>query len=65
MDYYDCINSLIREEWENIYNCLNENYNKYEVLKEINFKQFKINISSYIESIIKKKIIKLSIEKKL
>ena len=28
-----------------IYNCLKENYNKYEVLKEINFKQFKINIS--------------------
>ena len=55
MDYYDRINTLTREEWENIYNCLKENYNKYEVLKEINFKQFKINISSFIESIIKKK----------
>jgi hypothetical protein len=49
MDFYDGLNILSREDWLDIYNSLIENYTKYEVLKEIKYKEFRENIATVIE----------------
>ena len=51
MDYYDGLNRISKEEWNNILNFLKENYTQYEVEKKINYREFRKRMASFLNEI--------------
>ena len=48
MDYYDGLNVISKEEWQEIFVALKDNYTQYEVEKKIKYKEFKANMAAFI-----------------
>ena len=48
MDYYDGLNIISKEEWNDILNFLKENYTHYEVEKKINYREFRKRMASFM-----------------
>ena len=48
MDYYDGLNIISKEEWNDILNFLKENYTHYEVEKKINYREFRKRMASFL-----------------
>ena len=48
MDYYDGLNIISKEEWNDILTSLKENYTQYEVEKKINYREFRKRMASFM-----------------
>ena len=48
MDYYDGLNIISKEEWNDILNFLKENYTQYEVEKKINYREFRKRMALFM-----------------
>ena len=50
MDYYDGINDVSKEEWQDIFGALKDNYVQYEVERKIDYKTFRANMAAFINN---------------
>lgn len=51
MDYYDGLNFLCKEEWQSIFSVLKDSYNKYEIEKKINYREFRKIMAEFINGV--------------
>ena len=50
MDYYDGLNIVSREEWQDIFRTLKAEYTQYEVEHKINYKQFRKIMAAFLNA---------------
>lgn len=54
MDYYDGLNVVSRDQWQNIYQALKDNYVQYQVEKQIHYRQFRANMAAVLNEAFRK-----------
>ena len=50
MDYYDGLQVISDEDWQDILAALKKNYIQYEVEKKINYKKFRENMATFLST---------------